>query len=85
MDAKELSKQLNEAAGKITPEERKEAEKIMQKLEEQGFFLLCGWEAGEKNRGGNGQKDDELCRGQGAFRKQRRKWSLRRIDCLFLL
>ena len=58
MDAKELSKQLREAAGKITPEERKEAEKIMQKLEERGFFLLCGCSAGEKNRSDNGQKKD---------------------------
>lgn len=54
MDAKELSKQMKEAAGKITPEERKEAEKIMKKLEEHGFFLLCGCSAGEKNRSATG-------------------------------
>ena len=54
MDAKELSKQMREAAGKVTLEERKEAEKIMKKLEEQGFFLLCGCSAGEKNRSATG-------------------------------
>lgn len=56
MDAKELSRQMKETLEKITPEERRKAEETMQKLEAQGFFLLCGCSVGEKERPTNGQK-----------------------------
>ncbi len=42
MDAKELSKKYKEAWGKWTPEQIAEAERKITKLEELGFFMLCG-------------------------------------------
>lgn len=58
MDAKELSIQMKEAFETITKEQQEEAEKTVQKLEEKGFFLLCGCSVGEKDRYTPGQKKD---------------------------
>ena len=47
MDAEVLSKKYKEAYEKLTPEQIAEAKRKIVRLEELGFFYLCGCSMGE--------------------------------------